>query len=254
VVQTDYYKFQNTKKYFLGEYSAKKITNQHIYQNMKPTNQRFTKGEELANAISHLTGAILGLGALILMLLFSLESGTIWHIATSVVFGVSLIVLYLSSTFNHWLPEGKSKEFFFTFDQIAIYLLIAGTYTPLSLIALHGTLGWIIFGIEWAFAFVGIMIKVFKPTKFDQGVNTFFVVAYIVMGTVVFIATPQVIEAISLAGFLWIVLGGIFYAGGTVFYKMKNVKFIHLVWHLCVVFGSISHFIAIYFYVLPLKI
>lgn len=221
---------------------------------MKPTNQRFTKGEELANALSHLTGAILGLAALVAMILFSLKNGNVWHVATSGVFGLSLIVLYLSSTFNHLLPQGKSKEFFFTFDQIAIYLLIAGTYTPLSLIALHGTLGWVIFAIEWAFAFVGIAIKIFKPTKFEGGVSIFFVIAYIVMGNVIFFATPQVIEAISFAGFLWILIGGIFYAGGTVFYKMKNVKFIHLVWHLCVVFGSISHFIAIYFYVLPLKI
>ncbi len=221
---------------------------------MKPTNQRFTKGEELANALSHLTGAILGLAALVAMILFSLKNGNVWHVATSGVFGITLIVLYLSSTFNHWLPQGKSKEFFFTFDQIAIYLLIAGTYTPLSLIALHGTLGWVIFGIEWAFAFVGIAIKILKPTKFEGGVSIFFVIAYIVMGNVVFFAAPQVIEAISFAGFLWILIGGIFYAGGTVFYKMKNVKFIHLVWHLCVVFGSISHFIAIYFYVLPLKI
>ena len=221
---------------------------------MKPTNQRFTKGEELANAISHLTGAVLGLGALILMLLLSLKSGTNWHIVTSIVFGVSLIMLYTSSTLNHWLKEGKSKEFFFTFDQIAIYVLIAGTYTPLTLIALHGTTGWVIFGIEWSFALVGILIKIFEKRQFADGVNLFFVIAYIVMGAIIFVVTPQVIEAISLSGFLWVVLGGLFYAGGTVFYKMQNVKFIHLVWHLCVLFGSISHFIAIYFYVLPLKI
>jgi len=221
---------------------------------MKLTNQRFSKEEELANAISHLTGAILGLVALVLMLIFSISKGNEWHISASIVFGVSLIMLYLSSTFNHWLPMGKVKQFFFTFDQIAIYILIAGTYTPLSLIALHGPLGWGIFAVEWSFALVGILIKIFQKTKFEEGVSLFFVIAYIVMGNIIFLATPQVIDSIGLEGFLWIVLGGIFYAGGTVFYKMKNVKYIHLVWHLCVIAGSIAHFVAIYFYVLPLKI
>ena len=217
-------------------------------------NQRFTKGEELANAISHLVGAVLGLVGLILMIAYSIKEGGGWHLAASIVYGSALVVLYLSSMFNHWLPAGKAKEFFFTFDQIAIYILIAGTYTPLALIALHGTLGWVIFGVEWGFALVGILIKVFKPTKFNQGVSLFFIVAYIVMGSIVFFATRQVIDAVSLSGFLWVVLGGIFYIGGTVFYKMKSVKFIHLAWHLCVMAGSAAHFIGVYFYVLPLNV
>ena len=221
---------------------------------MNPIVERFTKGEELANAISHLVGAILGLVGLILMIAYSLKNGNGWHLAASIVYGSALIILYLSSMFNHWLPEGKAKEFFFTFDQIAIYILIAGTYTPLALIALHGTLGWVIFTIEWAFALVGILIKIFKPTKFNQGVSLFFIIAYIVMGSIVFFATRQVIDAVSLSGFLWVVFGGIFYIGGTIFYKIKTVKFIHLAWHLCVMAGSAAHFIGIYFYVLPLSV
>lgn len=221
---------------------------------MNPIVERFTKGEELANAISHLVGAILGLVGLILMIAYSLKNGNGWHLAASIVYGSALIILYLSSMFNHWLPEGKAKEFFFTFDQIAIYILIAGTYTPLALIALHGTLGWVIFTVEWAFALVGILIKIFKPTKFNQGVSLFFIIAYIVMGSIVFFATRQVIDAVSLSGFLWVVFGGIFYIGGTIFYKIKTVKFIHLAWHLCVMAGSAAHFIGIYFYVLPLSV
>jgi hemolysin III len=216
--------------------------------------QRFTKNEELANAISHLVGAVLGVVGLVLMIAYSLRDGSGWHLAASIVYGSALVVLYLSSTFNHWLPEGKAKEFFFTFDQIAIYILIAGTYTPLALIALHGTLGWVIFGIEWGFALVGILIKIFKPTKFNQGVSLFFILAYILMGSLVFFASKQVIDAVSLSGFIWVIVGGVFYAGGTVFYKMKSVKFIHLVWHLFVIAGSVAHFIGIYFYVLPLDV
>ena len=122
------------------------------------------------------------------------------------------------------------------------------------MIALHGTLGWVIFTVEWAFALVGILIKIFKPTKFNQGVSLFFIIAYIVMGSIVFFATRQVIDAVSLSGFLWVVFGGIFYIGGTIFYKIKTVKFIHLAWHLCVMAGSAAHFIGIYFYVLPLSV
>lgn len=217
-------------------------------------NQRFTKSEELANAISHLIGAVLGLIGLIFMIAYSVRIGSGWHLGASIVYGSALVVLYLSSMFNHWLPEGKAKEFFFTFDQIAIYILIAGTYTPLALIALHGTIGWIIFGVEWSFALIGILIKIFRPTKFNQGVSLFFIIAYIVMGSLVFVATRQVIEAVSLSGFFWVVLGGVFYIGGTVFYKIRSVKFIHLAWHLCVIAGSFAHFIGIYFYVLPLGV
>ncbi len=221
---------------------------------MNPIKERFTKGEELANAISHLVGAVLGLCALIVMVVFSWNNGRSWHISASIVFGLSLLLLYLSSTLNHWLPKGKGKEFFFNFDQIAIYILIAGTYTPLALVALNGPLGWGIFALEWFLALVGVLIKIFKPTKFDQGVSFYFIVAYILMGTLVFFVTPQVIESISLAGFLWVVVGGVFYAGGTIFYKMKNVKFIHLAWHLCVIAGSIAHFVVMWFYVLPLEV
>jgi len=221
---------------------------------MELRNVRFSKGEELANAISHLVGAILGAVGLVLMIAYSVREGSGWHLAASIVYGSALVVLYLSSMFNHWLPEGRAKEFFFNFDQIAIYILIAGTYTPLALIALHGTLGWVIFGVEWGFALIGILIKIFRPTRFNQGVSLFFIVAYIVMGSVIFIATKQVIDAVSLPGFFWVVLGGVFYIGGTIFYKIKNIKFIHLAWHLCVIAGSAAHFVGVYFYVLPLSV
>ena len=221
---------------------------------MELRNVRFSKGEELANAISHLVGAILGAVGLVLMIAYSVREGSGWHLAASIVYGSALVVLYLSSMFNHWLPEGRAKEFFFNFDQIAIYILIAGTYTPLALIALHGTLGWIIFGVEWGFALIGILIKIFRPTRFNQGVSLFFIVAYIVMGSVIFIPTKQVIDAVSLSGFFWVVLGGVFYIGGTIFYKIKNIKFIHLAWHLCVIAGSAAHFVGVYFYVLPLSV
>jgi hemolysin III len=219
-------------------------------QKMNETNQRFSKGEELANAISHLVGAVFGLIALIFMLVYSIQYGTVWHIVASAVFGISMILLYLSSMFNHWLPMGKVKEFFFTFDQIAIYLLIAGTYTPFTLIALKGRLGWIMFGIEWGLAAIGTTIKLVRKSEFKNGVNFFYIASYVIMGWLIFTAVPAVIASIGFTGFMWIVAGGFFYSVGILFFKLERVKFSHLVWHLFVLAGSISHFVAIYFFVL----
>lgn len=216
-------------------------------------NLRFTFGEELANAISHLLGVIFGILALIFMLLYSVNYGNVWHIVSSAIFGSTIIILYLSSTLNHWLPISKAKEFFFNFDKISIYLLIAGTYTPLTLIALQGTIGWIIFGIEWAFAMAGILIISLKPGKFANSVSVFFIISYIVMGLLIVIVTPQVIEAISITGFIYIIIGGIIYIAGTLFFKLSKFKFHHLIWHIMVLLGTIFHFIAIYFFVLPIK-
>lgn len=221
---------------------------------MSLESNRFSYGEELANAISHCVGAILSVSALILMIIFSSKNGGVWHLASSIVFGTSLIFLYLSSTLNHWLPKGKGKEFFFTTDQIAIYLLIAGTYTPLSLIAFHGIQGWIYFGIEWGLAFTGILLKILKPTKFEKSVNYFIIISYLIMGWLIIVDIPAIIQNISLNGFLWIISGGFFYTAGIVFFKLEKMKFHHLIWHLFVLLGSISHFISIYWFVLPLEI
>ncbi|MCK5538067.1 MAG: hemolysin III family protein [Bacteroidales bacterium] len=217
-------------------------------------NQRFSKGEELANAISHLVGAVMGIIALVVMTVYSVKHGSVLHISSSIVFGISLFILYLSSTFNHWLPTGKVKEFFFTFDQIAIYLLIAGSYTPFTLIALNGTIGWTMFGIEWGLALIGIILKLSIKSEFKNGVSHFYIISYVAMGWIIFLAIPALIEAISLTGFLWIAAGGIFYSVGIIFYKMERLKFNHLIWHLFVLAGSIAHFIAIYGFVLKVQI
>ena len=216
--------------------------------------RKFTYGEELANAISHLTGAVFGTIALVLMVVFSVRYGSAWHIVGSSVFGGTMILLYLSSTLNHWLPAGKGKEFFFAFDQIAIYLLIAGTYTPLTIVALHGPLGWTIFGIEWGLAITGFIIKIFRPGKYAHGVNLYFIISYIIMGLIIVIAIPSTIQAISSTGFLWLTIGGIFYIAGTFFYRWRSLMYHHLIWHLFVIGGSVSHFIVVYYYVLPIQL
>lgn len=218
---------------------------------MSVSDKRFSDREDLANALSHSIGALLSVAALILMVVLSFHKGSPLHLVSSVVFGFSMIFLYTSSSVAHWLPEGQRKDSFFTLDQIAIFVLIAGTYTPLSLIALNGKLGWLIFGIEWGLALIGILRLISRNNKFESGVDFFDIFIYIGMGWLVFLVSGPVLRAIPMMGFLWIVIGGLFYTIGVIFFKVSKFRFHHLVWHLMVIGGTASHFVAIYFYVLP---
>jgi hemolysin III len=213
--------------------------------------RRFSDKEDLANALSHFLGAVLSVAALVLMVVFSSLRGNAWHIASSAVFGFSMIFLYTSSAVAHWLPEGKHKDAFFTLDQLAIFILIAGTYTPLSLVALHGVLGWVIFGIEWGLALIGIMRLLSRKNKFESGVGFFDIFIYVGMGWLVITVPGAVLKTVPLIGFIWIIIGGLFYTVGVIFFKIAKFRFHHLVWHLLVIGGTLSHFIAIFFYILP---
>lgn len=214
-------------------------------------NIKFSRGEELANAISHFSGALLAIAGLILMVHFSLLKGNNWHVVSTSVFGASMIVLYFSSTMTHILPMGRSKDFFFNFDRIAIYLLIAGTYTPIALITLHGPLGWAIFGLEWGLAIVGTIMILTRPGDYNTGVNTFYVISYAVMGWLILIAIVPVLNTLPLMGTLWILIGGVCYTLGILFFKVVRFPYHHLVWHLFVLAGTTSHFFAVFFYMIP---
>jgi hemolysin III len=214
-------------------------------------NMKFSRGEELANAISHLSGALLSVAALVLMVHYSVINGNGWHVVSTAIFGSSMIVLYLSSTMTHILPMGKAKDLFFNFDRIAIYLLIAGTYTPLALLALNGPLGWIIFGIEWGLALVGISMILIRPGNFITGVSTFYVISYALMGWLFLIAIVPVVKILPLMGTLWILIGGACYTIGILFFKVVKFPYHHLLWHMLVLAGSISHFFAVFFYMIP---
>ncbi len=214
-------------------------------------NTKFTRAEELANAISHLSGAILAVVGLILMINKTAAHGNTLNIISTSVFGITMIVLYLSSTMTHILPMGRAKDRFFNFDRIAIYFLIAGTYTPLALIAIGGTLGWVIFGIEWGLALLGTILILTKPGDYNTGVNTFYVVSYAVMGWLIVIAAGPVIRLMPVMGWVWILIGAFFYSLGIVFFTKARFPYHHLVWHLLVIGGSFSHFIAVFFYVIP---
>ena len=213
--------------------------------------KRFSHSEELANALSHLTGAVLAAAGLVLMVVYSTLNGNAWHVVSTSIFGGSMLILYTSSTFNHWLKPGKGKEFFFNFDQVAIFLLIAGTYTPLTLVLIRSPLGWTIFGLEWGLAILGISIKLMRPTAFESGVNYFFIFLYALMGWMLLIGIGTIARAISPMGLAWIFIGGACYTMGILFYKKIQFPYHHLVWHLFVIAGSISHFFAIFYHIIP---
>jgi hemolysin III len=214
-------------------------------------NIKFSRGEELANAISHFSGALLAVAGLVLMIHFSLVNGNGWHVVSTSIFGASMIVLYFSSTMTHILPMGRAKDRFFNFDRIAIYLLIAGTYTPIALITLNGPMGWIIFGIEWGLALLGTIMILSRPGDYNTGVSTFYVVSYAVMGWLMLIAIVPIMNTLPLMGTVWILVGGLCYTLGILLFKVLKFPYQRLVWHLLVLAGSISHFFAVFFYMIP---
>lgn len=215
---------------------------------------RFTRQEETANWISHFAGAILASAGLTLMIVASALKGNAWHVVSTAIFGSTMVLLYFSSAVAHGLPAGKLKQVFFVIDQAAIFLLIAGTYTPLALVALHGPLGWVLFGLQWAMAITGIIMQVARKNKVEHGARLMDIIIYVAMGWMFLIAVVPIIKALPLMGFIWILIGGACYCFGIIFYRKAKFKHAHLVWHLMVLAGSISHFFAIFFYIIPLSI
>ena len=215
--------------------------------NIKP---RFSKPEELANAISHGIGFILAIIATAVIVYFAILRDDIWMIVSSAIFGITLILLYFSSTMNHSLAAGKAKDFFHNFDQIAIYLLIAGTYSPLALSVIRHDWGWVMFGIEWGLAISGILVKAFIPNKFERGVNIFIIISYVIMGWSLLLFIIPLYNSMSMASMILLITGGFFYTFGIIFFKMDKLKFNHLIWHLMVIGGSICHWLSIFLFVL----
>lgn len=203
--------------------------------------------EERANAVTHGIGAVLSVAALVLLLIHSLRNGSVWHIVSFTVFGVSLILLYVSSTLLHSARKERWIDIFSILDHAAIFVLIAGTYTPFLLVTLRGPLGWSLFGIVWGLALAGIIFKLFFVKRFVL-LSTLF---YIAMGWLVIFAFGPLQEELAQAGIAWLVAGGLLYTLGTVFYLWRKIRYHHAIWHLFVLAGSISHFVTVYFYVLP---
>jgi len=205
--------------------------------------------EEKFNVISHAIGLGLSIVGLVLLVVYASIYGSAWHIVSFSIYGASLIVLYLASTFYHYSQSPKLRHRLNIFDHSAIYVLIAGTYTPFTLVVLNGWVGWTIFGVSWGLAIAGIILKLFFTGKYDK-ISTF---AYVLMGWVVIFAIKPLVENLPFEGLMWLLAGGIFYTVGAVLYSIKKLKYNHAIFHIFVLLGSFAHFIAVFFYVLPIK-
>lgn len=207
----------------------------------------YSPGEEIFNAISHGVGAIFGIVGTIYMVIFAVINCDTWSIVGSSVYGFSLIMLYTMSTLYHALTNEKAKMVFRAFDHSTIYLLIAGTYTPYALVTLRGTIGWIVFGLVWGSAVLGITLNAISVERFKK----LSLILYIASGWAVVIATKPIMDNLATGGLVLLLLGGLFYTGGIGFYVMKKKKNFHGIWHLFVLAGSITHYFSIVLYVLP---
>ena len=203
--------------------------------------------EEKLNVISHAFGLALSIIALILLVIYSSKYGTVKHIVSFCIYGTSLIVLYSASTIYHYSKTPKLRQRLNIFDHASIYVLIAGTYTPFALVVLNGWVGWTIFGLAWGLAFIGVILKLFYTGKYDK-ISTF---AYILMGWLIVFAIKPLINNLPLEGMMWLLAGGLFYTVGAILYLMKSIKYNHAIFHIFVLLGSFSHFVAVFFYVLP---
>ncbi len=214
---------------------------------MSAVPDRYPSSEELANRLTHGFGAVLSVAGLVLMVVWSALHGDAWVVTSTAVYGVSLVVLYTASTLYHSVTSDRWKRLLQKVDHAAIYLLIAGTYTPFVLGPLRGGWGWTLFGIVWGFAVVGIILKLFFAGRADV-LST---IAYLVMGWLVVIAIKPLIAALP-AGALWLLVGGgLCYTVGTIFYLWEKLPYNHAVWHVWVLGGSICHWAAVFGYVVP---
>ncbi len=203
--------------------------------------------EELINSITHGIGSVLSIVALVLMVVYASYNSDAWSIVGVSIFGATLILLYMSSTLYHAFSNGRIKQIFKTLDQSFIYLLIAGTYTPVLLITLRTTLGWTIFGLVWTMAIGGIIHRIF----FFDKLKSLSLVSYIVMGWLSLIVFKSLLNTAPAELVVWLLIGGAFYTGGLIFYSWEKLPFNHAIWHLFVLGGSFSHFMGIYIYLIP---
>jgi hemolysin III len=212
----------------------------------KPTLE-YTVTEEIIHALTHGVGVVLSIAGLSWMLYLSIAAADPWRIAASTIYGVTLISLFLASTVYHSMYASRHRDIYKLLDHCAIYLLIAGSYTPFLLVAMRTDKGWWLFGTVWAIATAGIIKKLWFRHRFPK----IALASYLAMGWLIVVAAPQLSDAIGPNGMKWLIGGGLFYSVGAIFYAMKRIPFNHAVWHVFVLGGGICHFLGIVWYVLP---
>ena len=212
----------------------------------KKTNiQFYSPTEEKLNIWSHAFGIFLSIIALVLLIIKALQQDNIWMMISFPIFGVSLILLYLASTLYHASKEPQKRFKLKVFDHAAIYVLIAGSYTPFTLVSLNGETGWLIFSMVWVMAFTGIILKLFFTGKFKI-VST---AMYVLMGWLIVFYFQDLTASLHEKGVFYLILGGVLYTIGAILYSIKKIKFNHAIFHFFVLAGSFCHFLSIYLYV-----
>jgi len=206
----------------------------------------YSPTEEKINVISHAAGFFMSIVALVFLVVRAGMYGNVLHLVSFTIFGVSLMVLYAASSLYHNAKRPEVRKRLKIFDHASIYVLIAGTYTPFTLVTLEGTTGWVIFGVSWGIALIGITLKLFFTGRYSIAST----VMYVLMGWVIIFAIKPLVHNLSADGLFWLFLGGLAYTAGAVLYSIKKIKFNHAIFHLLVLVGSFCHFVSIYFYVL----
>ncbi len=214
----------------------------------QPTTPRYSFGEEVASSVTHGVGWLLSLIGLIVLVVIAAKTGGTLRVISCAVFGISLVLLYASSTLYHALPSERAKRIFRVFDHSAIFLLIAGTYTPMSLVALGGSWGWSLFGSVWFLALIGVLLSTLAHGRW----RWLSITLYVTMGWLVVIAIKPLAAALDTRSMALVVAGGLAYTLGLVFYAWKRLPYSHAVWHLFVLAGSTLHFFAV-LYAVALK-
>jgi len=207
----------------------------------EPNRRQLTIAEEIVNSITHGVGALLSIAALVILIVVSATHGNVWHIVSFSIFGATLVLLYTSSTLYHSITNNRVKNIFARFDHAAIFALIAGTYTPFLLTSIRGALGWTFFGIIWAVAITGIVIRSVHLYRYRR----LMVAIYLVMGWMFVFILNSMINNLPAISLIFLLIGGLSYTIGVIFYAWRKLPFGHGIWHLFVLGGSIGHFFAV---------
>lgn len=209
----------------------------------------YSIGEEIFSSVTHGIGALIGIAALVLMVVFAAKAGNVYGVISGSIYGATMVILFTMSTLYHAIQAPRAKKVFRVIDHCSIYLLIAGTYTPITLCTLRPHGGWVLFGIVWGISILGIVLNSINLEKF----KIISLISYIVLGWAV-VSMWGTIKANLAMGAIWLLLaGGIVYMAGVVFYCLKKVPYMHSIWHIFVLGGGILHFLCVLLYVMPVK-
>jgi hemolysin III len=208
----------------------------------------YSRNEEIANSITHGLGLVLSIAGLAVLTTFAWIMGTPWHTVSCAIYGTTLILLYSASTLYHSVKDTRRKQICRILDHSAIFILIAGTYTPFTLVNLRGPWGWSLFGLIWGLAVLGIIVSAVSRCR----CRSLSLALYVGMGWAVVVAVKPLLNSVQPGGLILLLTGGLFYTSGLTFYAWKRLKFHHALWHVMVLLGSIAHFFAVLFYVIPI--